>query len=266
MFILEDVTGAGKTEAAMVLVHKMMSAGLADGLYVGLPTMATANAMYQRMWECYRQLYRAGSLPSLVLAHGAADLSADFRQSIMLSEQLADKSYQSDELSASIYCNQWLGDSRKKALLANVGVGTIDQALIAVLPAKHQSLRLLGLTDKVLLADEVHAYDPYMRKLLITLLEAHAAQGGSIILLSATLPYSFRMELVQAYACGARFSRECRFEPTLLDTKSYPLVTRFSHVGLSEDPVPTRESARRSVVIQRIDSEAAALKVTEDSA
>lgn len=263
LFILEDVTGAGKTEAAMVLVHKMMSAGLANGLYVGLPTMATANAMYQRMGECYRQLYRGSALPSLVLAHGAADLSADFKHSIMLSEQLTDKSYQSDDLSASVYCNQWLADSRKKALLANVGVGTIDQALLAVLPAKHQSLRLLGLMDKVLIVDEVHAYDSYMRKLLVALIQAHAAQGGSAVLLSATLPHLFRSELVSAYAQGARYDDEKLTEAKLLEAKAYPLVTRFSNAGLSEDPVDTRESVRRSVVIQRLDSEKEALKVIE---
>ena len=49
IFILEDVTGAGKTEAAMILTHRMLHAGLADGFYLALPTMATANAMYQRM-------------------------------------------------------------------------------------------------------------------------------------------------------------------------------------------------------------------------
>ncbi len=45
---LEDVTGAGKTEAALILTHRLMSANKGHGLYVGLPTMATANAMYQR--------------------------------------------------------------------------------------------------------------------------------------------------------------------------------------------------------------------------
>jgi CRISPR-associated endonuclease Cas3-HD len=71
LFILEDVTGAGKTEAAMVLVHRLLSAALADGVYVGLPTMATANAMYQRMAESYRNLFSDEYRPSLVLAHGA---------------------------------------------------------------------------------------------------------------------------------------------------------------------------------------------------
>ncbi len=49
LFILEDVTGAGKTEAALILAHRLMAAGKAQGLYFGLPTMATANAMFERM-------------------------------------------------------------------------------------------------------------------------------------------------------------------------------------------------------------------------
>ena len=105
-------------------------------------------------------------------------------------------------MSATAYCNAWLADNRKKALLADVGVGTLDQALLAVLPARHQSLRLLGLERKVLLVDEVHAYDSYMQKLLDALLEIHARQGGSVILLSATLPQTMRENLVAAFHRG----------------------------------------------------------------
>ena len=96
------------------------------------------------------------------------------------------------EDTASAYCAAWLADSRKKAFLAAIGVGTVDQALLAVLPVRHQSLRLLGLGRSVLIADEVHAYDPYMHMLLRNLLTFHAAQGGSAILLSATLPHRTR--------------------------------------------------------------------------
>jgi CRISPR-associated endonuclease/helicase Cas3 len=162
LFILEDVTGAGKTEAALILTHRLLSAGLADGLYVALPTMATANAMYQRLGKVYRRFYESSDLPSLILAHGARELSMNYTNGYNEREQ---------ELSATAYCHAWLADSRKKALLADVGVGTLDQALLAVLPARHQSLRLLGLGRKVLLVDEVHAYDSYMQKLLDALLE-----------------------------------------------------------------------------------------------
>ena len=256
LFILEDVTGAGKTEAAMVLVHRLMAAGLANGLYVGLPTMATANAMYQRMAKSYRSLYAGHELPSLVLAHGATRLSEAFNQSIAfsqtvnLTEQTGDKNYEKDELSASTYCNQWLADSRKKALLADVGVGTIDQALLGVLPARHQSLRLLGLTNKVLLVDEVHAFDPYMRSLLAALLQAHAAQGGSVILLSATLPYNFRIQLTKAFAQGVGLSA-----PQLTQDAHYPWVTQLNNQKFSELSVDTRKSVERHVAVKRLENE-----------
>src|SRR5574337_290711 len=53
--LLEDVTGAGKTEAALMLVHRLLAAGRADGFYLALPTMATAHAMYSRVAAAYRR-------------------------------------------------------------------------------------------------------------------------------------------------------------------------------------------------------------------
>jgi len=259
LFILEDVTGAGKTEAALVLTHRLLSAGMADGLYVALPTMATSNAMYERLSKMYQKFYQDGDLPSLVLAHSARNLSENFQESVLLSEQANDVNYedeQSDdkqELSATAYCNAWLADNRKKTLLADVGVGTLDQALLAVLPARHQSLRLLGLGRKVLLVDEVHAYDSYMQKLLDALLEMHARQGGSVILLSATLPQSMREQLITAFHRGLDGDA-----PALVST-AYPLATHSSAVGISEQAIDTREEVKRTVTVQRLDSETAVM-------
>ncbi|MBO2630400.1 CRISPR-associated helicase Cas3' [Shewanella algae] len=259
LFILEDVTGAGKTEAALTLVHRMLAQGLASGLYVGLPTMATANAMYQRLAACYQALFNPDSRPSLVLSHGARHLSSLFRQSVMLPEQPKDLSYQNQELSASAYCNQWLADSRKKALLANVGVGTLDQALMSVLPARHQSLRLLGLSGKVLLVDEVHAYDAYMQTLLARLLKLHASQGGSAILLSATLPQAMKTTLLKAYAEGLA-------QPSLeLTCSDYPLATQFPAVSCHEYPLATRAQVCRTVNVSRLADDQQALTLIKQS-
>ena len=256
LFILEDVTGAGKTEAALILIQRLMAKGLADGLYIGLPTMATANAMYQRLGKVYRRFYQADEQPSLVLAHGARELSQDFRDSVLLAEQIqTDADYQAgrseddQELSATAYCNAWLADSRKKALLADVGVGSLDQALLAVLPARHQSLRLLGLGRKVLLVDEVHAYDSYMQKLLAALLEAHARQGGSAILLSATLPQTMRENLVSAFHSGLE-----QTPPALFYLAYYPLATH-SPAEIVEQAIDTRAEVKRTVNVQRLNGE-----------
>lgn len=269
LFILEDVTGAGKTEAALTLVHRLMDQGLADGLYVALPTMATANAMYQRLGKVYSRFYQLdNNQPSLILAHGARELSESFQESLILSEQsLHDSDYQTgkneadQELSATAYCNAWLADSRKKALLADVGVGTLDQALLAVLPARHQSLRLLGLGRKVLLVDEVHAYDSYMQKLLNALLEAHARQGGSVILLSATLPQMMREELVAAFHQG--LSDE---PPKLLKEKEYPLATHTPAIAEIETVLDTREEVKRTVKVERLATELAVLDKIKQAA
>jgi CRISPR-associated endonuclease/helicase Cas3 len=46
--VIEDETGAGKTEAALILAHRMLQAGKGRGIYFALPTMATADAMFAR--------------------------------------------------------------------------------------------------------------------------------------------------------------------------------------------------------------------------
>lgn len=260
LYILEDITGAGKTEAAMVLAHRLMASGEGRGLYVALPSMATANAMYSRLAKSYRVLFEDETSPSLVLAHGAAKLSDEFVDTIAFTQQQTDHSYQPDDVSASAYCNGWLSDNRKKALLAEVGVGTIDQALLGVLPARHQSLRLLGLSNKVLLVDEVHAYDPYMRTLLIALLELHARQGGSAILLSATLPQSFRRELVLGFAKGLDIDM-----PPLSKT-GYPLVTHLSTTSIHEEVIDSRTELCRRIEVVRLDDEAAAISIIKNAA
>lgn len=262
LFILEDVTGAGKTEAALILTHRLLSAGLADGLYVALPTMATANAMYKRVGEVYRRFYESsGHLPSLILAHGARELSNAFRKSVCLPEdQAEDLNYtngydeREQELSATAYCHAWLADSRKKALLADVGVGTLDQALLAILPARHQSLRLLGLGRKVLIVDEVHAYDSYMQKLLDALLEMHARQGGSVILLSATLPQTMRENLVEA------FHRGLGDDTPEIRSDAYPLATHSPAAGECEKHIDTRNEVKRTVTVKQLDAEDAVIE------
>lgn len=240
LFILEDVTGAGKTEAAMMLVHRLMSAGLAEGTYIALPTMATANAMYDRMADGYHGLFASGTRPSLILAHGARELMERFRQSV-LPAGASDLSYDAD--SATAQCSAWLADQRKKALLANVGVGTIDQALLGVLFSRHQSLRLLGLLGKVLVVDEVHACDAYVIALLRKLLVFHAASGGSAVLLTATLPLDTRDSLVAAFATGANLPR-----PQLASAE-YPLLTHVGAGQVIEEHVTTRPEVRREVAI-----------------
>jgi CRISPR-associated endonuclease/helicase Cas3 len=238
IFVLEELTGAGKTEAALTLAARLMADGKGNGLYLALPTMATADAMFDRVRndEGWRRFFEEGT-GQLALAH-----SADWLKLRLEELNRRDADYGRDEdPSASRHCSAWLSDSRKKALLADFGVGTLDQALLAVLPVKHQSLRLLGLANKVLIVDEVHACDCYMGELLTRLLRFHAALGGSAILLSATLPKNQRRRYLQAFAQGAGFAAE---PPS---NTAYPLATQLARAGLSEQPLQARASVARRV-------------------
>ena len=243
LFIIEEVTGGGKTEAALALAHRLMERRAADGIYLALPTMATANAMHARVREMYRGLFVGGSPASLVLAHSASRMTLEMEEKNRVERGLG-----LGEETASRQCSDWLADSRKKALLAHVGVGTIDQALLAILATRHQSMRLFGLCRKVLIVDEVHACDAYVHRLLCTLLRFHAALGGSAVLLSATLPARMRSELTEAFAESLGNGAE-----RVLCT-SYPLVTHLTAEGLREHPVSARESCCRQVAIRRLQS------------
>jgi CRISPR-associated endonuclease/helicase Cas3 len=214
LYILEEVTGAGKTEAAMLLSLRLLQAGYGNGMYFSLPTMATASAMYGRLQQIKDRVFT--STPVLSLAHSQAKATQ-----------------------AALAPNDawnWAQGSNKRAMFSQLGAGTIDQALVAVLPQPHQSFRLLGLTQKVIIVDEVHATDSYMLELLCNFLHFHAALGGSVILLSATLPKAMRQQLVDA------FSRGCGVDTTQVANNSYPLLTQFSAEGLHEEHFAARFS------------------------
>ncbi|MCS6983496.1 MAG: CRISPR-associated endonuclease Cas3'', partial [Leptospiraceae bacterium] len=193
LYILEDVTGSGKTEAAMILVQRLMEAHGLAGFYLGLPTMATANGMYQRMSCYYRKMYEENSHPSLVLAHGQRQLNDGFHESI-LAFSARDRSYAAGEETASALCASWLSDDARKSLLGHCGIGTVDQSLLAILTSRFHTVRLFGLLQKVLVLDEVHAYDAYTNQLICNLLEAQARAGLPVVLLSATLPQKLRKQ------------------------------------------------------------------------
>lgn len=248
LFILEDVTGSGKTEAALCLAHRLMAKGAADGFYFGLPTTATSNAMFERIERFMPTLYDASfeqNTPSLVLAHGSKNMNATFQK--LLQNASADRSNTEsiatigDEISSQ--CHAWFASSNKRALLASIGVGTIDQALLAALPKKHQPLRLFGLHHKVLIFDEVHSADSYMFELLKSLLQVHLHQGGHAILLTATLSLEKREALAKLWL--EQYIDHYRQEDKnqkVTQSEQFPLATQviaMPNIGMS----PINESA-----------------------
>ena len=254
LFTIEDATGSGKTEAALVLAQRLMAAGKADGLFFALPTMATANAMYGRLEHAYRRLFAPGSSPSLVLSHGRRALHDGFTASILeLTDDASLDAREPAEQPAGAQCAAWIADDRRKAFLAEIGAGTIDQAIMAVLPTRHAPLRLLGLSRRVLIVDEAHAYDAYVIEELRGLLAFQAALGGSAIVLSATLTATERGELQAAFlsGLGAAASPDGAAE--------YPLSTTVSRAGISTASHPMTPGLERRVAVERIGDRAAAI-------
>lgn len=266
--IIEDETGSGKTEAAMLLASRLMASGGADGIFVALPTMATANAMYDRLARSYRRLFSPDANPSLVLSHGVRELHDGFRSAVGLEAQDRNPSTALDAdgagESASAACAAWIADDRRLAFLADVGVGTIDQALLGVLPARHQSLRLAGLARKALIIDEAHAYDSYMQAEIEALLTFQAALGGSAIVLSATLPIETRARLIDAFRRGldAEIGRNGTL-PSL--SKAYPLATLASGCEVVETPLEGRADRGRRLPVRLIETHEEAIDLVAEA-
>lgn len=251
LFILEDVTGSGKTEAALTLAHRLMQAGRARGVYVALPTMATANGLYRRLGALYRRFYDPGERPSIVLAHGARALDPAFVRSIGLGDQAPERGYgdagaEEDE-TATAACARWLADDSRRAFLVEIGVGTIDQAIMAVLPLKHAPVRQIGLSRQVLVIDEAHAYDPYMQAGIEALVAHQARMGAPVIVLSATLPARMRGNLAAAW----------RGERPRGETEAAPYPSALA-VGEAPTCAPVALAARadlaREIAITRIET------------
>ena len=186
ILLVEAPMGEGKTEAAFFAHLEMQRRFGHRGLYVALPTKATGNAMFKRTLKfmCDQGTNRKLDLQ---LIHGATLLNETF-QNLRLS------GIHDNEKGGAIRAGEWF-THKKRALLSEYGVGTVDQALMTILPVRHNFVRLWGLANRVVVFDEIHAYDAYTGTLLVHLLRWLLALGSSVVLLSATLPPSIRRKL-----------------------------------------------------------------------
>lgn len=214
MVLIEAPMGEGKTEAALYLAHHWLAEYSKEGYYVALPTQATSNQMFDRVKSVLRRQYPHTWL-NFQLIHGASRLHERFQQLRVASV--------GDENADGIVAAEWFLN-KKRSLLAPFGVGTIDQSLLSVLQTRHFFVRLLGLCNKTVIIDEVHAYDTYMSTLLERMLRWLAALGSPVILLSATLPAERRQALFSAYNGGKELS---------LPEQPYPRITWLANGNVS---------------------------------
>ncbi len=223
LLILESETGSGKTEAALWRFARLFQSGQVDSLYFALPTRVAATQLYERVHHFAQLLWHDCGLGAPVVVRALSGYeSADGQDKIRLPDFQVLWADHPDDQTAHL---RWAAESSKRFLAAPLAVGTIDQALMAVLQVRHAHLRYGMLSRSLLVVDEVHASDAYMSALLAQLLKAHLTAGGHALLLSATLGSSARHRYQKLLSP--------RLEPPSLmqaSTLPYPLLSDGLHL------------------------------------
>ena len=220
IIILEAPMGIGKTEASLIAAEQLAAVTGRSGLFFGLPTQATSDGIFHRIVSWLDSVSAdCDDKMQIRLAHGKAHLNDTF------SSIANGIGIDGDE--NNVIVNQWFS-GRKTTSLDDFVVGTVDQFLLLSLKQRHLFLRHIGFSKKVIIIDEVHAYDTYMSQYLKQSIKWMGAYGVPVILLSATLPSEKRSELVLSYLEGryGKNSKLIRNEyKDIMKTNLYPLIT-----------------------------------------
>ncbi|MFC6295085.1 CRISPR-associated helicase Cas3' [Lactiplantibacillus daoliensis] len=222
MVIVEAPMGLGKTEIALITAEQLAYKTGRDGIFMGLPTQATTNAMFDRVEAWVEILAKSQDENFQInLMHGKKMFNRKY-----LALPNAVNVYADEGESGSVVLNTWF--SGKKSILTKFTVGTIDNLLLMGLKQKHLFLRHLGFSGKVVIIDEVHAYDCYMDAYLCKAIEWLGTYHVPIIILSATLPKDKRNILLRAYLKGkyGKFYEKKLIAPADWgETEAYPLLS-----------------------------------------
>jgi CRISPR-associated endonuclease/helicase Cas3 len=246
LLLVEAPMGEGKTEAALFIAD-WWRRRTGAGAYIALPTMATSNGMFSRV-EAFLD-HTIPHFTQLHLLHGQALLSDNYDKLKGVTGIHDNKT----EEPHGVMAHAWFAAQKKQAILAPYGVGTIDQALLAVLQTKHFFLRLFGLAGKTVILDEVHAYDTYMSTLMELLLKWLSALGCPVVLLSATLPSERRNRLIRAYAGDD--AEQCKQE-------TYPRVTWATRGGpIHGEPIEAARGRDQVIRLEHIDDTSLAVRL-----
>lgn len=203
IYVIEAPMGLGKTEAALACTYQLLHTGQASGLYFALPTQLTSNRIHLRVKEFIEKI--TSNADKTRLAHANAWLEDDYYQPRPVQTTL--KQANGD----ATVSRDWFA-SAKRALLANFGVGTIDQALMSIVAVKHFFVRRFALAGKVIIIDEVHSYDYFTGTLIKCFCDELQKLGCTIIILSATLLPNVRNKLISA-------------DDSEITNDNYPLIT-----------------------------------------
>lgn len=253
IYIIEAPMGLGKTEAALALSEILAARAGAGGMFFGMPTQATSNGIFPRLEKWAGGLAEdEQTLLAIKLAHGNAALNEDYR------ELFTGHSNLNIESDSGLIVHDWFS-GRKQTLLSDFVIGTVDQLLMAALKQKHVMLKHFGLSGKVVVVDECHAYDAYMSQYLDMAIKWLGIYKVPVIILSATLPEKRRAELIEAYTDSEKHRAkhtEAHVDKTIADeawkhSLAYPLLTYTENNAVKQKALAF-DGENKEVSVRRI--------------
>lgn len=300
LLLIKDSTGGGKTEAALMAAEVLAARTGRSGVLFALPTQATTDAMFSRELSWLARIdeaYAEAGSPSdfaVQLIHGRARLNEEAHGLRRRGYAIRDRLLGSlggerpdglcpagigwdeaearagrvlsprEEHHADIAIMAWF-NGRKKAMLSDFVVTTVDHLLFGAMRSPHLAMRHLGLSRKVVIVDEVHSYSTYMNVYLDRALTWLAFYGVPVVLLSATLSEARCAAMVDAYRRGLLLRDGKRLpkhpEPEPVRT-AFPCLVTAGHDGA--EVIPVASAGRRSTTRLRRLPKDALLPLLED--
>jgi len=158
-------TGSGKTEASIMWALNNMEHEDCNKILYLLPTMATANSIWDRLNKLF-------GTESTGLTHSSAQLMFTHEKNE------ADEEVTKEE-------RKILFD---RSFMRSVTVGTIDQLLNTGFHSKHWTVKEFSALNSVIILDEIHAYDGWTMGLIHSSIEHFSHLGVKFLFMSATMP------------------------------------------------------------------------------
>lgn len=208
LVLMSAPMGMGKTEASLYIASQFGVKCSLSGVWLALPTRATTNVMFERMLG-FSDMVLEDSKSTVSLMHSSsfiAEAITGFPRSDSVKRRSNPKTesqiYEDDVDDSSEDMNEFISsflEASRQGGLSTIAVSTIDQLLQVSIPLKHNMLRWLGISGKVIILDEIHDFDRYTFGLILKFLRWASSLKIPVVVMSATLSKSSQFELLQAY-------------------------------------------------------------------
>lgn len=209
LLLISAPPGTGKSKAALYAAARAGAVRGAGGITFCLPTRATTNAMFSEATRVAGAIF--GGSASVALRHSSARTAAETET---IARRAADRIaavtnvYSDDE--HDLFINEFLAARSELGGMSHISVETIDQLISAVTRRRHNPLRWLAATGRVVILDEIHDFDAYTFSVILDFVRWCGAYRVPVIAMSATLSGEAQRGLVNAYTAGREGGRKLR--------------------------------------------------------